>query len=561
MPQGSQDIAKSGLLPERLHAKHAERSDCPKTDLVALGIAVAAVIMLISIGVRILPVTFQWLLNDGSAPDRLLLTAFLLNIALVMLGWRRYRVLTQEIAEHRRAEGKARLLAETDALTGLLNRRSLSPAADQLFADAARQGQAVAIIMLDLDKFKQVNDGYGHAAGDALLIETANRLCRILPEGALLARIGGDEFACAMPYSPHQPEVVEELVECAIAAIARPVHFAETEIETTISAGIARHLPNSGQDARAVLHNADIAMYHAKKDGRNRHCWFKPTMEQELRRRSELEAGLRRGLSLSQFVPFYQKQVDLKTGGLTGYEMLARWQSEDFANVSPDQFIPVAEEIGLIDNLFEQVIRKALTDARTWHSSLILSVNISCHQLRNPWFAQKLLKLLIEANFPPSRLEIEIKESALLENIALVRTMITSLHNQGIRITLDDFGTGHSSLLRLRSLPFDRVKIDRSLISSIGENAPSTAIISSIVSLTESLDLRLAAEGIESADVLGLMNRMGDFRGQGSLFGKPKSGIETQAELAGLGLLNAPAAITDALTADEHVHLPTARIA
>ena len=561
MSLGHQTTPTTSLAIRRLHVKRRKRSNESKPDLVPLGIAVAAVILLTGIGIRILPATFSWLFDNGAAPDRLMLTAFLLNIALVMLGWRHYRTLTQEIAEHRKAEENARLLAETDALTGLLNRRSLSPAADQLFVESASTGQAVAIVMLDLDKFKQVNDSNGHAAGDALLVETANRLARILPADALLARLGGDEFACAMPYSPAHPEVVDDLVEGLIAAIARPVRFAGTEIETTISAGIACHLPDSGRDARVVLHNADIAMYHAKKRGRNRYCWFEPSMENELRRRTELEAGIRRGVAADEFVPFYQKQVDLKTGELTGYEMLARWNSPEFGTIRPDQFIPVAEEIGLIDALFEQLIGKALVDARNWHPSLNLSVNISCHQLRNPWFAQKLLKLLIEANFPPSRLEIEIKESALLENIGLVRTMITSLRNQGMRITLDDFGTGHSSLLRLRSLPFDRLKIDRSLISSIGENAPSAAIINSIVSLTESLGLRLTAEGIETADILGLMNRMGDFRGQGSLFGAPQSASETQAELARLGLLNGTAPNLAQVQTDDQIELPAARSA
>ncbi|MFM5948330.1 MAG: putative bifunctional diguanylate cyclase/phosphodiesterase, partial [Novosphingobium sp.] len=451
-------------------------------DVVALGIAIAAIIMFVGTGGSVLPAVVRSLSGTGLGPDKLLINALLLNIALVIFGWRRYRELTGEVAERRRAEAQARILAETDALTGCLNRRSIGPAADQLFAEAEARGDAVAVIMLDLDKFKQVNDVNSHAAGDVLLIEAARRLLDCLPEGALLARIGGDEFACVVSHSANRTDQIDSLTETLIAAVARPVAFHDSEIETTISAGIASRQPGSPIDAQGLLHSADIAMYHAKKRGRNRFCWFDPAMESELKFRSELEGGLRRGIGKGEFVPFYQKQVDLETGELVGFEMLARWKSPVLGQVSPEIFVPVAEEIGLIAPISEELIARALRDARNWDPRLTLSVNISPLQLRDPWFAQKLLKLLVEANFPPSRLDIEVTESCLHENLGMVRSMITSLQNQGVQVSLDDFGTGYSSLAQLRSLPFNRIKIDRSFVTTVNDSPESVTIIQSIIS-------------------------------------------------------------------------------
>lgn len=526
------------MLPAQRQLPGAEGKSEPRgTDFVTRGIALSAIIMLVWIAGGVIPPTIAELSGRGPGPDHMLVSALLLNIALVLLGWRRYRELTEELADRCRAEEKARLLAETDALTGLLNRRSFSPAADRLFAHAAENGLAVAIVMLDLDNFKQVNDTNGHAAGDTLLIEAAQRLAAILPTGSLLARIGGDEFACAVCYSPARPGEVDLMVERMSDMVARPVRFAGFELETTISVGVAGHQPGSCEDALAVLHNADIAMYHAKKRGRNRHCWFDPAMEQELLYRNRLEAALRRGIANDEFVPFYQKQIDLKTGLAAGFEMLARWESREFGELGPDVFIPLAEESGLIEALGEQVIRKALVDASAWDSHLTLAVNISSCQLRDPWCAQKLLKLLIEANFPPSRLEIEVTESALTDKLGNVRTTIASLKNQGIQITLDDYGTGQSSLSQLRTLPFDRVKIDRSLISTVEANNESAAIVTSIVSLGEGLGLPITAEGIETPDMLAKIASLGIGRGQGYLFGAPQTASEVRSSLADTGWL------------------------
>jgi diguanylate cyclase (GGDEF)-like protein len=506
-------------------------------DILTMGIAIAAIIMFVGTGGSVLPRVVQAMAGNGLGPDKLLTNALLLNIALIIFGWRRYRDLRSEIAERRKAEDQARVLAETDALTGCLNRRSIGPATEALIASAACRGEAVAFIMLDLDNFKQVNDLHGHAAGDRLLRDTAERMRAALPDEALVARIGGDEFACVVPFDPARREAVDRLAESLIAAVARPVVHNGCELEATISAGLTRSDCEGGGDAQTLLHMADIAMYQAKKQGRNGHLWFDPSMESELRLRSELENGIRRGVPAGEFVPYYEKQIDLATGELSGFEMLARWNSPSLGVVNPDIFIPVAEEIGLIAELSESVIRQALNDARSWDPRLTLSVNISPVQLRDPWFAQKMLKLLVEANFPPSRFEIEITESSLHENLGLVRSMIASLKNQGVRISLDDFGTGYSSLSQLRTLPFDRIKIDRSFVMSLVDNKESATIVRSIVSLGEGLGLPITAEGIESPEVLAEVRRFGDFKGQGYLYGRPATGAATGEELAQLDLL------------------------
>ena len=541
----SHDRTGRGLNP---HLNSASK------DIVALGIAFAAIIMFVGTGSSVLVSIAKSLSGQGVGPDKLLTNALLLNIALIIFGWRRYRELTGEVAERRKAEEQARFLAEADPLTGCLNRRSINQAADCMIAQASERGEAVAFIMLDLDKFKQINDSHGHAAGDRLLCESADRLTANLPSNALIARIGGDEFACVVPFDPARPGQIDQLIEGLIAAIAKPVDHVGGELETTISAGVFRRDPGSADDTQAALHHADVAMYQAKKRGRNRYCWFDPAMESELKFRAELESGIRRGLPAGEFVPFYQKQINLETGEVVGFEMLARWHSEKLGLVSPEIFIPVAEDIGLIAPISESLIRQALKDARKWNPKLTLSVNISPLQLRDPWFAQKLLKMLVEANFAPSRLDIEVTESCLHENLGMVRSLITSLQNQGVTVSLDDFGTGYSSLSQLRLLPFDRIKIDRSFVASVLDSPESARIIESIISLGDGLGLPMTAEGIESQEVLDRLRELGNFQGQGFLYGQPQDADVTAAELAQLDLLlEQPAAVpaaTDA-SADE----------
>jgi len=469
----------------------------------------------------------------------LLTNAVLLNIALLIFGWRRYADLQREVAERRRAELRARELAEIDPLTGCLNRRSGGPAIDSLLGSAARREREVAVLMVDLDNFKQINDVNGHAVGDAVLTAVADRIRALLPEDGVLARIGGDEFVCGVPHEVGRRDWVEKLVESLIEAISAPIEARDLRVEATVSIGVSGSKDEHGPDCdgEALVHRADIAMYHAKKRGRNRWYWFEPQMENELRVRAEFETGIRRGIPAGEFVPYYEQQIDLETGELVGFEMLARWNSPRFGLVCPEVFIPIAEEIDLIAELSESLIRQALLDASGWDPKLTLSVNISPLQLRDPWFAQKLLKLLVDSGFPPSRLEVEITESCLHENIGAVRTIVTSLKNQGIRISLDDFGTGYSSLSQLRSLPFDRLKIDRSFVAELASEESTSDLVEAIVSLGRGLSLPVTAEGVETAAILQALQAMGELKGQGYLYGQPEDAATTRQRLAGLKLL------------------------
>ncbi|MCK9543997.1 MAG: EAL domain-containing protein [Novosphingobium sp.] len=520
---------------------HADR------DLLTLGIAIAAIILFVGTGTSVVGPMIRSLAGVGGPPDRMLVTAMLLNIALIIFGWRRYRQLAHEIEERRKAETQARHLAETDPLTGSLNRRSLHTQMERLLA--AHGGKA-AVMMIDLDNFKQINDFNGHSAGDQILVECARRIASLMPPDSLLARLGGDEFALVLTCDPRRAAAVEDLADAIIEAMTAPVACNGTQIHATVSVGLARSsqmdpATASGAAASHLLHMADIAMYHAKKQGRNRLHAYEEPMEAELQFRRQLEAGIRQGIGQGEFVPFYEQQIDLETGELTGFEMLARWNSPVLGDVSPKVFIPMAEEIGAIGELSECVIRKALEDAKGWDASLTLAVNISPLQLRDPWFSQKLLKMLVAANFPPQRLEIEITESCLHENVAMVRSLIASLKNQGIRVSLDDFGTGYSSLAQLRNLPFDRIKIDRSFVTSLNRSDDSAAIVHAIALLGKGLGLPITVEGIENPEIL-MLRQYGNIKGQGYLYGHPQSVAATRRQLAELDLLSDETAATHA---------------
>ncbi|GMN02846.1 putative bifunctional diguanylate cyclase/phosphodiesterase [Erythrobacter sp. MTPC3] len=523
-------------------------------DIMALGIATAAIILFVGTGGSVLPRVFDAMYSGGAAPDPLLVNALLLNIALIIFGWRRYRQLTHEIAERRRAEEQARELAEVDPLTSCLNRRSMAAATDRLRLHANAQGQAVAYAMIDLDNFKQINDMHGHSIGDQVLVALAQRITEHLPEGAALARLGGDEFAFVVAYDPQKRGRVDDLIIRLFDNIVLPFKLGSLVIDATMSMGVATDHDDQGgnpalHNADQLLHRADIAMYNAKKQGKNRYFWFEPTMENELRFRNEIESGIRRGVSAGEFEPYYEQQIDLETGELVGFEMLARWNSPNLGLVSPELFIPIAEEIGLISVLSENLMELAFKDAWEWDDAITLSVNISPVQLRDPWFAQKLLKQLVASNFPAHRLEIEITESCLHDNIGMVRSTITSLRNQGVKISLDDFGTGYSSLEQLRTLPFDRLKIDRSFVRELRDAGGNSEIVDAIISLGRGLGMPITAEGIESEEILSILKQMGQLKGQGFLYGQPETAEQVRLRLAAIGKLSkasrGPAPATD----------------
>ncbi len=513
---------KAGTITDR----HTNPPITRSVDVVALGIVTAAILLFVATGSVVGPDVVQSLTGRGPGPNHIIVNAFLLNIAIIIFGWSRYRQLNSELEQAARRELEARRLADTDPLTGFLNRRSFNSQVDTLIEEAQGSGRAVAMIMIDLDNFKQVNDFNGHAAGDQLLRQCATRIREVVPTGSLVARIGGDEFAIAISYLLQQESHLDRLAGILLKQLSRVVRIGQLTSEVTASLGIASSAWATPRDVpastRTLLEHADVAMYHAKHKGRNDYAWFEAQMAEEVHLRSGLEEKIRQGIAANEFAPYYARQIELRTGRLTGFEMLARWNSPDLGVVAPDIFIPIAEDIGAIGELSEKLIRQALEDAKSWPSDLTLSVNISPLQLRDPWFAQKLLKFLVEGNFPPERLEIEITESCLHQNVTQVRSLLTSLKNQGISVSLDDFGTGYSSLAQLRSLPFNRMKIDRSFVENVHQDADCAAIVRAMAMLGEGLHLPVTAEGIVSKEVLEILASFGDLKGQGHYFGLPR---------------------------------------
>ncbi len=496
----------------------------------------AALLLFVGIaGTLVVKAMAHWYGSDVVI-DHTLIAAMFLNAALILFGWFRYRSLSEELSDLTDAGRHAHALAQRDPLTGFLNRRSLSEDGAALFASTRRRGKAMAMLTIDIDHFKSVNDLHGYAVGDLLLSHVAETIAAIAPGTSLLARLGADEFACTFVFDSAHENVADRIAERMVAGLALPFRTNGVDIHTSVSIGIAR----SDRDCASVdalLRNADIALHAAKTAGRSRHAWFDTSMERSLQLRGELEAGLRSAIPAQEVVPYFEQQVDLTTGLITGFEVLARWEHPTRGMIAPDVFIPIAEETGLIGDLSLSIMRQAFAAARDWDAGLTLSVNVSPLQLRDAWLAQKIIKTLVETGFPASRLEIEITESALFDNLPLAQSIVGSLKNQGIRLALDDFGTGYSSLAHLRALPFDRIKIDKSFVSSILDNPESMAIVNTIVRLGDSLNLPTTAEGIEDAAIEERLRGMGCAKGQGYLYGRPLGAAQVRRLLAEKRLL------------------------
>jgi diguanylate cyclase (GGDEF)-like protein len=507
-----------------------------RPHMLQIALATCTVAMFVFLGGSVGTQLVRQYAGSVASTDQAMVSALLLNIALILLVWRRTTNLSTEVDVYRQAEVRAKHMAITDPLTNLFNRRAIKEKTMELSARASRRGKSAAFMMIDLDGFKKINDLYGHDSGDQLLREVADRMRETVPPSSVLARLGGDEFGICLMFEPEFPETVDRVAEDLIEALARPIAIGDIDHSVTASIGIAR--PEIDCDSIDMLiRRSDIALYAAKKNGRNGFCWFENGMEVELRTRNSLEADIRAAIPNGEFVPYFEQQIDLETGELAGFEMLARWVSPVRGLISPDEFIPVAEETGMIGDLSLSIIRKAMLEAKHWDPKLTISVNISPVQLKDPWLAQKIVKLLVETGFPANRLEVEITESSLFKNLSLAQSIVGSLKNQGIQIALDDFGTGYSSLAHLRALPFDRIKIDRSFVSTMLENPESLAIVSAITGLGASLAVPITAEGIEDEALIEKLHSLGCTKGQGWFYGQPLAVDQVNALLADKGLL------------------------
>jgi diguanylate cyclase (GGDEF)-like protein len=421
------------------------------------------------------------------------------------------------------AQELASSLARHDALTGLPNRRVFADELRHAIQESEAEGNDCAVLLIDLDRFKFANDMHGHQAGDSVLCEVADRLRALLPPGATLARLGGDEFAMIVA-GDSQREFSVRLAQRIITALSIPIPVGNIQVDIGATIGIALRSPENS-DPEALLRAADIAMYRTKRDGRGSFQFFEETMDRELKARAHLELDLRKAVANDEIQPFYQPLVSLPDRTLQGFEILARWPRPQ-GLIPPDIFIPIAEDTGLIADLTYRILRRACLDARSWPAPLMLSLNVSPTQLMDATLPQRILAILTETGFPAARLEIEITENAIMNNMETAQATLMSLHNMGVSIALDDFGTGYSSLSHLRKLRFDKIKIDRSFVMSMHESDDSRKLVDAIIGLGKSLKLPTTAEGIETEENAVWLAENGCTSGQGYLFGKAMPAAE-----------------------------------
>lgn len=422
-------------------------------------------------------------------------------------------------------------VARTDDLTSLPNRRHLHEVLRGMLARAGQDGDCVAVLLLDLDRFKTVNDVHGHPAGDQLLRLAASRLRTVARTGDFVARLGGDEFALvALISPPRQPcpagDLAAQLAQRIIATLQEPFMLSSgTVVRVGVSIGVALSQQVVTQQAvegvDTLMHRADVALYRAKADGRGRCCFFEPVMDDDVQARALLESELREAVANGHIVPHFQPLVGLANERVVGFELLARWQHPTRGMVPPGEFIPVAEQVGLIGPMTGQLLRRACSIAAKWPDDTFVACNVSPLQLRDQSLPGMVSAALRESGLPPHRLELEITESALVGDLALARGVLNEVKSLGVQLALDDFGTGYSSLHHLKMLPFDKVKIDASFVGAMTRDLGSRKIVSAVIGLGQSLGLTTVAEGVEDQDTAAMLRELGCDVGQGWLFGRP----------------------------------------
>jgi diguanylate cyclase (GGDEF)-like protein len=449
---------------------------------------------------------------------------------LAFAGQPHEAIAVRDLSSRHQAEQHIRYLAHHDTLTGLPNRASFYRLLNDEIGHARRHDQMFAVLCLDLDRFKQVNDLFGHAAGDDLLRRIGDILSRTLGDVGTPARLGGDEFAILLG-NVGTPERAGRIAESVLEAIARANGDTASLAMITVSIGIA--ISGRGGDgepvmAEKIMNEADTSLYRAKQDGRGVYRFYRAEMGALVRERRLLEHDLRHALALGQFHLVYQPQVDVQTGEVAGFEALLRWDHPERGSVSPAMFVPVAEESGMILAIGEWVLREACEEAQRWTAPLSIAVNVSAVQLHAPGFEQLVAGILAETGLSPDRLEIEITETALVRDVTLAVTVLNRVRAMGVRIAMDDFGTGYSSLANLRAFPFSKIKVDQSFIRSVDTNPQSAAIVRAVLGLGSGLDVPVVAEGVERVEELEFLRGEICQSAQGYLLSRP-SRIETFA--------------------------------
>jgi diguanylate cyclase (GGDEF)-like protein len=430
------------------------------------------------------------------------------------------------------ANRQLRHLATHDALTGLPNRVLLDDRLAQGIARAEREGHGLAVAVIDLDRFKLINDSFGHRTGDELLKEVALRLQGAVRGIDTIARLGGDEFVMILDQLAQRADA-EAIADRAVVALREPVNVAGTDLHTSASIGFAVY-PADGATIEALLAHADAAMYCAKQRGRNNVQYFEPGMNAATQEKMRLESELHDAIRLQQLELHYQPKVDTRSGRIHGAEALIRWRHPQRGLVPPADFIPLAEECGLIDSIGEWVVREACRQASAWQRAGLepvrVAVNLSAFQFRQGGLLQVIQQSLLDHDLDPQLLEVEITESALMSDPEESVAILEHLSRMGVLVSVDDFGTGYSSMSYLRRFPIDKLKIDRSFINELGSRADDASIVKAIVSLAHSLKLKVVAEGVETPAQLELLRRLGCDQYQGYYY----SPAVPPAEFAGL---------------------------
>jgi diguanylate cyclase (GGDEF)-like protein len=465
----------------------------------------------------------------------------------------------EDITERRRAERRIMELATRDTLTKLPNRFVLRQRMELSLADIETTGAELTVYCLDLDAFKTINDTLGHPFGDLLLVKVAERLTGVAGAYDTIVRLGGDEFA-VVTTTPQTDEARSAYAETIIGAIAATYDLDGKKAAVGVSIGTAV-APRDGREANELLKRADLALYTAKAEGKNTHRFFAPALEEALNRRRDMEIDLAKALEAGEFEPFFQPIVDVRTRMVTGFEALLRWRHPTRGLVPPGEFIPFAEEIGLIGAMGEWVLRRACEMAAGWPLPLKVSVNISPRQVRSRGLVNTVMNALAATGLPASRLELEVTESVLLEEDEDTVATLMQLRALGVRFAMDDFGTGYSSLRSLRAFPFDRLKIDQSFVRNMATTAESLAIVTSIIDLAESLGMATTAEGVETAEQFDMLRRAGCVEIQGFYFGRPRPNDSVPEVLQGFGMTWDAAAIAPMPAPAAEARIAEARMA
>nr|WP_228748293.1 EAL domain-containing protein [Bradyrhizobium sp. BR 10289] len=438
----------------------------------------------------------------------------------------------EDVTERITNEARISHLAHHDALTDLPNRSAFNAALDERLERAQEASTSFAVLSLDLDRFKEVNDVFGHPVGDMLLRAAADRLAAEA-DGTFVARIGGDEFMILMPEQARREEALT-LGERLVEVIGKELEVDDYLSQVGVSVGIAVY-PDDGVDAATLLANADSALYRAKREGRGRVCFFESEMDQELRDRRLLQHDLRHALEQNQLLVYFQPQARMD-GEVIGFEALLRWKHPTRGFVPPDRFIPLAEENGLIIQIGEWVLREACREAASWPRPLQVAVNLSPIQFQAGDLERSIHQILLETGLAPTRLEVEITEGVLIGDFTRALNLLRRLKALGIRIAMDDFGTGYSSLSYLQSFPFDKIKIDRSFISNLEATPQSAEIVRAVLSLAHALNIPVVAEGVETEAQRAFLEQEACEEMQGYLVGRPDL-IERYLDLIGVAVV------------------------